>query len=109
MVTSGSVAPVLAVRHAGGLGRLRRLQDGVGEDVGDAVLFERDQADRLLRGHVAEAVDDAGRGQAVAAALHRLDGDQLAVLRAAAAPGETVSSEPRRSIGTTRPSPSRSR
>ncbi len=53
------VAPVLAMRHVGGCGGLRRLDHGARKDVRDAVLFERDQADGLLARDVAEPLDDA--------------------------------------------------
>ena len=71
--------------RARGLGLGER---GLGELVGDAVLVDGDQRDRLRRGRVAEAGDDAGARQAVAAGGADLLGlDELALAGAGAVAG----------------------
>ena len=84
----GEGAQVLALaegRRAGGVGF---RQHGVGKGVGDAVLVDRDQRHRPRGGGVAEARDDAGAGQAVAAGRTDLLGlDQFAVAGAGAVGG----------------------
>ena len=81
MVTSGSVAPILAMRHRRGPRVLGFRQRGLGEGVGQAVRGDGDAADRALGVHRPEPLDDArGRG-AEAALAQGGERHKLAVLR----------------------------
>ncbi len=81
-------AQVFAVAERNRAGGFGLGQHGVREGVGDAVLVDGDQRDRLRGRGIAQAGDDAGAGQAVAAGLADLVGlDQFTVAGAAAVAG----------------------
>ena len=91
MVTRGSARRSSRAPSGDGAGGLGLGERGLGELVGDAVLVDGDERDRARRGGVAEAGDDAGARQAVAAALADLLGlDQLALAGAGAVAGRDL-------------------
>ena len=89
-------------------GGVRGIEHGGREDMRDAVLFKRDQADGLFARDVAEPLDDAAGGQAEATAFRHSTETSSPSRAPLAASGETTSSWSRRLTGTMRASPSRS-
>ena len=83
MVTSGSVAPVLAAVKRRGLCRLGLAQRGRRKRLRNFVGVNRDQADRLLGRQRAEPLLHLAGGEAEAARAHEIDADEVAVLGAA--------------------------
>ncbi len=82
MVTSGSVAPVLAALQRRGLCRFGLAQRGGRERLRNFVGMDRDQADRFFRRQRAEPLLHLAGGKAEAARAHQIDADEIAVLGA---------------------------
>ena len=65
--------PVFPMRHVGRLGRFCGRDRRCREDMGNTVLLEGDEADRLLAGDIADPLDDACGGEAEAVPSDNLD------------------------------------
>ena len=77
------IAQILAALHTERARRIGGMDHRIGEIIGNAVLVDRDQADRARCRRIAQTLDNARDRQAHAAFGARLLGlDQLAVLRA---------------------------